>query len=249
VRFIQRASIVFVAAGVLGVVAASAAASGGSPTPGSGDAATLGTASLPPTDSIISTVQTVGASTLPSLPIPATVPPDNELEPQTYHGRLQIPAIDIDAPLIEGIRLSTLDFGPGHWPGTAMPGELGNVVVAGHRTSHDAHFRNVDQLQPGDQVIFDLDDSQGAANGAAVPNPDLYTGRFVYEVAFVEVVGPEAMWIVSQDYRHMATLFACHPPGSVSQRIVVHLDLVDETGEMVDPPRPSTTTSTVATNG
>lgn len=245
-RSIQRASIVLVAAGIIVAVAASAAAGTGSPVP----AAAPTSASLPPTDLIVPSDPAVDTSTLPSLPTPATVPPDNELEPQVYHGRIQIPAIEIDAPFIEGIRISTLDYGPGHWPGTAMPGELGNVVVAGHRTSHDAQFRNLDQLQPGDQVIFDLDDSQGLADQhATVPNPDTYTGRFVYEVAFVEIVGPEALWIVSQDYRHTATLFACHPPGSVSERIVVHLDLVDGAGEMIDAPRPSTTTSTVATNG
>lgn len=240
----------FVAAGLLVALAANAGA--GSLPPAPSDVATgPGTASLPPTDSIVPAADpAVEDSTLPALPIPATVPPDNELEPQAYHGRLQIPALELDAPFIEGIRLSTLDFGPGHWPGTAMPGQLGNVVVAGHRTSHNADFRNLDQLQPGDQVIFDLDDSEGLENDhATVPDPDTFTGRYVYEVAFVEVVGPEAMWIVNQDYRHSATLFACHPPGSVSQRIVAHLDLVDETGELIDPPRPSTTTSTVATNG
>jgi sortase A len=174
------------------------------------------------------------------------VPPDNEPEPQTYHGRIQIPAIGLDAPFLEGIRISTLDWGPGHWPGTAMPGELGNVVVAGHRTSHNADFRNLDQLQPGDQVIFNLDDPTGVPeNNATVPDPDTYTGAWYYEVAFVEVVDDEAMWITMPDYRHTATLFACHPPGSVAQRIVAHLDLVTVDGELVDPPRPSTTTSTV----
>lgn len=251
-RSIQRASIVLVAAGILVGAAATAAAGGRSPSAShDGRNGLTGVATtLPPTDSIASDGAAVATSTLPPLPTPAPVPLDNEPEPQTYHGRLQIPAIGIDAPFIEGIRLSTLDFGPGHWPGTAMPGELGNVVVAGHRTSYDAHFRNVDQLQPGDEVIFDLDDSQGLeANNVTVPDPDSYTGRHVYRVAFVEVVGPEAMWIVSQGYRHSATLFACHPPGSVAERIVVHLDLVDESGAMVDPPRPSTTTSTVASNG
>ena len=54
------------------------------------------------------------------------------------------------------------------------------------------------------------------------------------------------MWVVTQDYRHSATLFACHPPGSVAERIVVFLDLVDPTTlALVDPPRPTTTTSTV----
>ena len=68
--------------------------------------------------------------------------------------------------MFEGIRLTTLDRGPGHWPGTAMPGELGNVVVAGHRVSHNEDFRNLDQLVPGDEVIFNT-----------------ATGRHTYHVA------------------------------------------------------------------
>ncbi len=238
---IQRVSVAVVAAGLVAAVAASAAAdsspSDGAPSPY--------VATLPPTET--ATPGTGLDSTLPTLPFPDTVPPDNGPEPQVYHGRIQIPALGLDAPFIEGIRISTLDYGPGHWPGTAMPGELGNLVIAGHRTSHNADFRNLDQLEPGDQVIFDLDDSQGLADErATVPTPDTFTGVWVYEVAFVEVVDDEAMWITLPDYRHTATLFACHPPGSVSQRIVAHLDLVDANGEMVDPPRPSTTTTTVA---
>ncbi len=108
----------------------------------------------------------------------------------------------------EGIELSTLDYGPGHWPGTAMPGEAGNVVVAGHRVSHNQDFRNVDQLSPGDEVIFNT-----------------ASGRHVYSVVSTEIVQPDAMWITDQTSDATATLFACHPPGSVTQRIVVHLQL------------------------
>ena len=184
-----------------------------------------------------------------TLPVPADAPTDNEAEPQTFHGRMQIPAIEVDSPFIEGIRINTLDYGPGHWPGTAMPGELGNVVVAGHRTSNNADFRRLDELKPGDEVIFDLDATEGfeRADGVpvSVPTPDAYTGKYVYVVHSVEIVTPDAMWVVTQDYRHSATLFACHPPGSVAERIVVFLDLVDPaTLALVDPPRPTTTTST-----
>lgn len=248
-RSLQKASLVAAAAGLVVTVAAVTVAAAGPQSP-AGAAIAAGVDTLPPTETTVPASTIAGdpalTTTLPTLPVPGTAPVDNELEPQTYHGRIQIPAIEVDSPFIEGIRLSTLDYGPGHWPGTAMPGELGNVVVAAHRTSHNADFRRVDELQPGDEVIFDLDDSQGIGDHATVPAPDTSTGRHVYRVAFVEVVNPDAMWIVQQDYRHTATLFACHPPGSVAQRIVVHLDLVDEAGEMVDPPRPSTTTTTVA---
>ena len=92
--------------------------------------------------------------------------------------------------------MTTLDQGPGHWPGTAMPGQLGNVVIAGHRVSHDKPFRNIDKLEPGDDVILTTGD-----------------GRFVYKVTGTEIVYPDALWIVDQTAEHTATLFACHPAG------------------------------------
>jgi LPXTG-site transpeptidase (sortase) family protein len=100
--------------------------------------------------------------------------------------------------MFEGIELSVLDYGPGHWPDTAMPGEVGNVVVAGHRVSHNADFRDVDDVSPGDDVIFNTS-----------------TGRHVYSVVSTEIVQPDALWIVDQTDDATATLFACHPPGSV----------------------------------
>jgi len=240
VRSIQKASLGFVTAGLLVAVTVGVSAAdsetGVVPSPYAG--------TIPPTDSTTPVLVGPIAPTVPTLPTPGTAPLDNEIEPQIYHGRIQIPAIELDAPFIDGIRISTLDYGPGHWPGTAMPGERGNVVVAGHRTSHNADFRNLDQLEPGDEIIYDLDDSQGLAGGqATVPDPDTYTGRLVYVVRSVEIVQPDAMWIVTQDYRHETTLFACHPPGSVAERIVVHADLVDASGVLVDPPWMPTTTA------
>ena len=108
----------------------------------------------------------------------------------------------------EGVRLSTLNHGPGHWPGTAMPGQLGNVVIAGHRVSHNHEFRHVDQLVAGDDVVMTTD-----------------AGRFDYKVVSTEIVKPDALWVVDQTPDATATLFACHPPGSVRERIVVHLRL------------------------
>jgi LPXTG-site transpeptidase (sortase) family protein len=81
--------------------------------------------------------------------------------------------------MYEGIELSTLDHGPGHWPGTAMPGQVGNVVVAGHRVSHNADFRYLDQLSPGNEVIFNTGG-----------------GRHVYSVVSTEIVAPDAMWTI-----------------------------------------------------
>lgn len=127
-------------------------------------------------------------------------------------GSIAIPKLDVDMTMYEGIRLTTLDYGPGHWPGSAMPGQTGNVVVGGHRTSSHRVFRDVDQLVAGDEIVFS-DES----------------GVHTYLVDRVEIVEPTAVWIVDPTETATATLFACHPPGSTAQRIVVFADLADST--------------------
>jgi sortase A len=129
-------------------------------------------------------------------------------------GTIEIPKIGVVKDLYSGITMPTLDKGPGYWPGTALPGELGNTVVAGHRTSKDRPFERLDELVPGDEIIFTTG-----------------SGRHVYAVTSTEIVTPDALWIVDQTHDHRATLFACHPPGSVAYRIVVHADLVDSSSE------------------
>ena len=145
---------------------------------------------------------------VPTLPVPSP-PPAGEHEPLVELGTIEIPRIGLVDTLYEGIALSTIDQGPSHWPGTALPGQLGNVVVAGHRVTHSHPFRHIDQLQPGDRVIFTVGG-----------------GRVEYEMVGNEVVTPEGMHIVEQRPEHTATLFACHPPGSARYRYVVHLRMV-----------------------
>ncbi len=152
---------------------------------------------------------TVGATTVVLLPQPAPPPAPRAAEVTSQIGTIEIPKLGITKSLFEGVTLTTLDKGPGHWPGTAQPGQIGNVVVAGHRTSHDKPFRNIDQLAPGDQVIFTM-----------------ATGTFVYQVTGTTFVKPDALYIIDQTTTATATLFACHPPGSTKQRIVVSLALV-----------------------
>ena len=173
-----------------------------------GTTAPTTTTTLPPT-----TTATVPPTTTPPPPAPAPQPVAPPADPRGYEesvrlGSMSIPKLGLEVPLHEGIRLTTLDRGPGHWPGTAMPGDVGNAVIAGHRTSHGAEFRHLDQLVPGDHVRFEV-------GGRAVS----------YSVTGTEIVQPDALWIVDQTPTATATLFACHPPGSVSQRIVVHLAL------------------------
>ena len=159
---------------------------------------------------IATTVATVATTTTSTIVLPRPIaPPDpNADEPLVEIGRIEIPRISLDRPLYEGITLGTLDAGPGHWPGSAMPGQIGNVVVAGHRVSHSGPFRNIDQLQPGDEVVLTTAD-----------------GRFAYLVSGSEVVEPTAIEVIDQTPAATATLFACHPPGSTKYRYIVHLAL------------------------
>lgn len=167
------------------------------------------TTTAPPTTAAPTTTTWV-TETLPEQPPgPVIAPADpHGAEPQTRLGGITIPKLGLDRPMFEGIRLTTLDYGPGHWPGTALPGDVGNVVVAGHRTSHGAPFRNLDQLVPGDEVLFTTS-----------------AGISTYRVTGTEIVTPDAIWIVDPTPTPTATLFACHPAGSVSHRIVVKLEL------------------------
>ena len=169
--------------------------------------------SAPSTSTTSTTTSTTAAVPPPAptvaLPIPEPPPAeDGTREPRVEVGSIEIPAIGLSTAMWEGIRLSTLDNGPGHWPGTAMPGEVGNAVIAGHRVSHHADFRHLDDLVAGDDVIMTTS-----------------SGRFVYKVLSSEIVKPDALWVVDQTPEATATLFACHPPGSVRERIVVHLAL------------------------
>ena len=125
-------------------------------------------------------------------------------------GTIEIPKIDVSMTMYEGIRRSTLDRGPGHWPGTAMPGQVGNVVVAGHRTSGHQVFRNIDVLVEGDEILFT--ETDGSVHR--------------YRVTSWRIVVPTEVWIVDQTPTPTATLFACHPPGSVRERYVVFAELV-----------------------
>jgi sortase A len=171
------------------------------------------------------TVAAAAPTTLPGLPaaepvgpVPGTgplpVPEDSPADaraptPEVVHGTLSLPTIGVTQPFGEGVTLTAIDRGPSHWPGTAMPGELGNVVVAGHRVTHTRPFYDLDLLQVGDPLVFTMNDGT----------------VWTYVLTDTSVVGPDGMHIVDQTPEHTATLFACHPKGSAAQRIVAHFRL------------------------
>ncbi|MEY2473267.1 MAG: sortase [Actinomycetota bacterium] len=140
----------------------------------------------------------------------------------TPTGRIIIPRIGLNHLTYEGIELSTIDYGPSHWPGTAMPGDVGNTVFPGHRVTHDHPFFDIDQIQIGDQVTFVNE-----------------TGRYTYEVTDHFVVNADETWIADQSDSPTMTIFGCHPKHSAKQRYVVKGKLVSSERAYSSPPTPN----------
>lgn len=139
------------------------------------------------------------------LPLPAKAPTNERAPgPIIAIGEIEIPSIQVKHTLYEGITLTVVDHGPGHWPGSALPGDPGNTVFAGHRTVNSRPFHNLDLVKPGDRVIFRVG------------------GRTsVYQITKNFVVDGSETHIALPTPQPTVTLFACHPKGSAKQRIVV----------------------------
>ena len=89
------------------------------------------------------------AVTAPPSPLPTP-------EPLQVVGRLQIPAIGIDDYVVQGVARASLKEGPGHFPESPLPGQLGNSAIAGHRTTYGAPFGNIDRVKVGDDIVVDM---------------------------------------------------------------------------------------------
>lgn len=128
-------------------------------------------------------------------------------------GRIEIPRVSLSAIVAEGEEESTLRRAVGHLPGTAFPGEKGNVVLAGHR---ETHFRPLRQVRAGDQIL--------------VGTPD---GRFEYRVVSTSVVGPSAMHVIDDQDHPTLTLVTCYPfnyVGPAPLRYVVRAKKLEPAG-------------------
>jgi sortase A len=139
--------------------------------------------------------------------------------PQGYTplGRISIAGIGLDVPFAAGVHPPVLERGPGHWPGTALPGQPGNAVLSGHRTTYTRPFGDLDRLAPGDPIAI-------ATGGTAT--------TVTYRVTDTTIV-PEAEYaefVLRQpaDPRvRQLTLFACHPKGDRTHRVVVRAQAAD----------------------
>jgi sortase A len=208
-RLPLAALVVLLVAATCGLVGWSLSADEGRDEPAAAVSVTTATTAAPPTTAPPTTAPPVTAP--PTLPVPEPSPADpRAATPEVVLGTLSLPTIGVTQSLGEGVTLTAIDRGPSHWPGTALPGQTGNVVVAGHRVTHTRPFFDLDLLAVGDPLVFTMNDGT----------------VWTYALTSIEIVGPDAMHIVEQAPGHTATLFACHPKGSAAKRIVAHFQMV-----------------------
>ncbi|GAA2435390.1 hypothetical protein GCM10010191_57550 [Actinomadura vinacea] len=150
----------------------------------------------------------------PSVTAPAPAPAAAPAQaPGRVLARISIPRLNLkDRPIREGVSQRVLARGIGHYPGTAMPGRIGNAVLLGHRTTYLAPFHNIDWMRPGDRVI-------------------VRAGRttHTFRVYSKQIISPRRTSVLApvpfhrgKAPRHSAlTLISCHPKGSDRKRLVV----------------------------
>lgn len=165
----------------------------------------------------------LGTSGRASTPAPAE--PDPPIGSPV--GVLTIPAIGLDDVIVEGVGASQLDEGPGHYPETPLPGELGNVGIAGHRTTYARPFYDLNLLHDGDAV--DVRTPQGS---------------FRYTVVRSQVVPPTDVGVLApHGDQATLTLTTCNPRYSAATRLVVTAVLTPDRAEAG---RPAVTPTTSA---
>jgi sortase A len=141
----------------------------------------------------------------------APPPPPGVVTAGTAVGRIAAPSIGLDYTIVAGVGAEELRSGPGWMQNTAFPGQVGNSVLSGHRTTHGAPFKELDGLVVGDRVTV------------SIPGrPDA-----VFEVRDIYVVAPTAVWVAAPTEGVRLTLTTCHPEGSDTERLVVQAELVE----------------------
>lgn len=136
-----------------------------------------------------------------NLPVPTSAP---------QHGaRIQIPAIDEDAPIVHGNDWEQLKRGVTHHAGTANPSQIGNIVLSGHNDVFGEVFWYLEELKPGDKII-------------------VYTCQrsFTYIVSGWVLVEPTEVDVMAPTTNSTITLISCHPYLIDNQRIIVKGSLV-----------------------
>ncbi|MEO6019099.1 MAG: class E sortase [Knoellia sp.] len=167
------------------------------------------------------------ATTVASLSQKFTNPPEkgsaappSDLPPGAF-AIVRVPRFGADyaRPLVEGTSATQLAEGLGHYDGTARPGAVGNLAIAGHRTTYGKPLAEIDTLQDGDRIIVET-----------------AAGWSVYAVSSHEIVRPWQGEVIApvpgdpgaKPTKAVLTFTSCHPKFSAKQRWIVHADLVEK---------------------
>lgn len=139
--------------------------------------------------------------------------------------KIAIPAIGIETLVVEGTTPSALRAGAGHYPDTPLPGQVGNVAIAGHRTTYGRPFNRIDELSVGDTIWLatPVGDHEYRITGEpASPDcePTGNAGCITHPSDWSVVTEPEDPGAA------ILTLTTCHPKGSAAKRLIVRAELV-----------------------
>jgi len=152
---------------------------------------------------------------------PASLPPSQPNRTATQHvelirgsaawGRIEIKSVGLSSIIMEGVDRETLRRGVGHITGTALPGQPGNVALAGHR---DTFFRSLRNVRKNDEITLETLD-----------------GHYRYRVDFTQVVAPEHTEALNSSGVAILTLVTCYPfsyVGPAPQRYIVRAHMIPE---------------------
>ena len=122
---------------------------------------------------------------------------------------LRITKIDLEEVLFEGVDRQTLKSGPGHMVGTALPGQPGNSVLSGHRTTYGRPFFDFDLLEVGDDIEVETT-----------------VGTHVYRIRDLQIVQPTDVWVTDDRAGGWLSLTTCNPKFSARERLIVFAEMV-----------------------
>ncbi len=131
---------------------------------------------------------------------------------------MRIPKIGVEILVVEGTTPAALRAGAGHYVETPLPGEAGNVAIAGHRTTYGRPLNRLDEVRPGDLV--ELETPFEVFTYRAMEPFDGHANPWV--------VSPKQYDVVGQNVQgSFLTLTTCHPKGSAKQRLIMRFELID----------------------
>jgi sortase A len=168
----------------------------------------------------------------PTVGAPGATPAPLEVALGEPFAVLHVPRLgeDWSRVVVEGTGGEQLAQGPGHYVGTAMPGEQGNVALAGHRVGRGSPFLDLDRMRPGDPIVVETADwwfvyrvLGDVATGDLDADPSGIPGMQIVRPSEVDVIAPTpdgaADAAATGAY---LTLTTCHPKYSARQRLIVH---------------------------